>query len=80
MANTPDYVKRFQQSRTERANFEFRWQQVADYISPSQDFAVKRTPGTDRSAFIYDITARNANEMLIAGFIVTGKQFPSHDM
>lgn len=50
-----------------RSNYEYRWQQVSNYVSPSQDFTTLRTPGTERGEFIYDITARTANETLIAG-------------
>lgn len=62
-----EYIRLFQQAKQYRSTYEQRWQQVSDYINPNQDFTVIRTPGQDRSAFIYDVTARNANETLIAG-------------
>jgi hypothetical protein len=63
----PAYLDNFRSAEAERRNWENLWQDVSDYVLPVADFTTTRSPGTQRGEFIYDITARNANDQLISG-------------
>lgn len=54
----------FKKLKSERANFDTYWQQVADYIFPRRDFTVSRMAGADRQSRIYDGTGIYAAQAL----------------
>jgi hypothetical protein len=58
----------FQFLQGRRADFEWFWQRVADYVVPRRgDFTVRRFPGQRRDYAIYDSTAPWALDQLSAG-------------
>lgn len=65
---TPEaLIKREENLRANRTNWETMWQELATYILPSKaDFNTEVTPGTKRAAEVYDSTAVHANQMLAA--------------
>jgi hypothetical protein len=63
-----DVLRKLDDLRSERANFEPHWQEIGDIMRPMRaDFAVDREPGQKRLAKVYDGTAILANENLAAG-------------
>jgi hypothetical protein len=51
----------------ERNNFDWQWQQIADYVLPSREFTQKRNPGARRGEKIFDATAPQALVELAGG-------------
>ncbi len=61
-------LRRFQELRQFRFNWDWLWQRVADYIIPRRaDFTVTRYPGQRRDYEIYDTTGTWALNQLAAG-------------
>jgi hypothetical protein len=55
---TNEIFSRFDRMKTERANWESHWEEVAERVLPrSAEFTGERTPGDKRTAKLYDATA-----------------------
>lgn len=62
------YVKRYEELRDDRRNWEHHWQEIAEVILPRRtDIVGKRTPGDKRNLKAIDSTGIIANELLAAG-------------
>lgn len=58
-------IKKFDQLKAERYNFESQWQEVCDYILPRKnDIISQSVPGTKKGQALFDSTAIHANELL----------------
>lgn len=66
MIREVSHIKKIVSSlKSERSNWEFHWQEIADYINPRKnDFTSKKTPGTKRNAQVLDNTGIQSNELL----------------
>ena len=63
-----EYEKRFKALDEARSNWKSTWQKVGDYIHPIRgDIISERTPGAPRYTLIFDDTAQQASEILVAG-------------
>ena len=62
------YIKRYEELRGDRRNWEHHWQEVAEVILPRRtDIVGSRTPGDKRNLKAIDSTGIIANELLAAG-------------
>lgn len=62
------YIKRYEELRDDRRNWEHHWQEIAEVILPRRtDIVGKRTPGDKRNLKAIDSTGIIANELLAAG-------------
>lgn len=61
------YLNRLNDLKTDRANNDTYWQEVADYSLPKRDFITQRSPGQKRIQKLYDETAVHATEQLASG-------------
>lgn len=62
------YVKRYEELRDDRRNWEHHWQEIAEVVLPRRtDIVGKRTPGDKRNLKAIDSTGIIANELLAAG-------------
>tara|TARA_B100000424_G_scaffold76980_2_gene57326 strand:- start:360 stop:1988 length:1629 start_codon:yes stop_codon:yes gene_type:complete len=62
------YIKRYEELRSDRRNWEHHWQEVAEVILPRRtDIVGSRTPGDKRNLKAIDSTGIIANELLAAG-------------
>lgn len=60
-----EICKRVESLKNERANWEYHWQELADYILPNRnDIARTNWPGNKRNVQLLDNTAMQANELL----------------
>ena len=60
-------IETYDTLKSQRANWEHHWQDVADYMLPRKaDITIKRTRGDKRHEQIYDGTATHALELLAA--------------
>lgn len=77
-ANGSEIVKRYDRLRSERGNFDFRWEKMAPYIAPSRlGINTLQTPGTKQTNNVYDSTAMMAAEIMaqfIAGHVINPSQ------
>lgn len=88
MATEPNDVavqlaKRLSKLESERGQWEYHWQQLAEYILPRKaDINVKRTPGDKRMELVFDGTAIHAAEMLSASLhgMLTNPYSPWFDL
>lgn len=63
--NVEVLLKRFERMKTDRQLWEPLWQEIADYIHPTQNqFVVKTTPGAKQTEKIFDSTALDAHDRL----------------
>ena len=63
-----DHIKRYGALKSNRANWEHHWQEVAELILPRRtDIVGKRVPGDKRNLKAIDSTGIIANELLAAG-------------
>lgn len=60
-------IKRADDMKSARANFDSFWQEVADYIMPSREFNRKSTPGGKRMSRIFNTMPVLAAEQLAGG-------------
>lgn len=62
------YVKLFEQRDSARDNWKSTWQKIGDYILPLRgDILSERAIGAPRHTLIYDGTAQQASDVLVAG-------------
>lgn len=62
------YIKRYERLNDNRANWLSRWQQVGDYVYPIRgDMTAEKSFGDSRHTLIYDDTAKQASDILVAG-------------
>ena len=62
------YIKRYEELRDDRRNWEHHWQEIAEVILPRRtDIVGKRTPGDKRNLKAIDSTGIISNELLAAG-------------
>ena len=61
-----DDIRRYEKAKSDRANFESRWQEVADYVLPTRQFTSKMVPGQARTNLIFNTTAVNCHQSLTA--------------
>ena len=60
-----EICKRIESLKSERSNWEYHWQELADYIMPNRnDIARTVTQGQKRNVQLLDNTAMQANELL----------------
>lgn len=56
---------RFEQAKADRSNWEWHWQELADYIMPNRNDVTSTVyPGSKRNVQLLDNTAMQANELL----------------
>lgn len=56
-----DIIRRHEQMRSYRSNFEHTWTRISELVLPrAEDFNSKKTPGTERNQKIFDSTAQLA--------------------
>lgn len=68
MDTMEQYVKRFENLKSERFSWEDHWQSLAKYIIPRKAYINRtKTPGEKVAANVYDSTAIEANRILAAG-------------
>ena len=71
-------IRRYQQRKAERANFDERWESMAPFLAPSRiGILGPYTPGTKQSTGVYDSTTMMAAEtmaMFIAGHVINPSQ------
>lgn len=60
-------IKRADDMKSARANFDWHWQEVADYIVPSREFTRQNTPGAKRTTRIFNTMPILACEQLAGG-------------
>ena len=76
-------AKRLSKLESERGQWEYHWQQLAEYILPRKaDINVRRTPGDKRMELVFDGTAIHASEMLAASLhgMLTNPYSPWFDL
>tara|TARA_R110000772_G_scaffold50490_1_gene116008 strand:- start:225 stop:1847 length:1623 start_codon:yes stop_codon:yes gene_type:complete len=76
-------AKRLSRLESERGQWEYHWQQLAEYILPRKaDINVRRTPGDKRMELVFDGTAIHASEMLAASLhgMLTNPYSPWFDL
>lgn len=62
------YIKLFEKRDAARDNWKSTWQKIGDYIQPLRgDILSERAPGAPRHTLIYDGTAQQASDILVAG-------------
>lgn len=62
-----DHVKRFEELKSGRFNWETHWQECAQYTIPRKDDIIsKDAPGTKKGVELYDTTQQQAAELLSA--------------
>jgi hypothetical protein len=58
MADVEQILRRFEQAKNRRANWESTWQEIGDRVWPSMaSFSTQRTDGAKRTEFMFDSTA-----------------------
>ncbi len=63
-----EYIRRFDKADEARGNWKSRWQSIGDYIHPIRgDITSEKSPGSSRHTLIYDDTAQQASDILVAG-------------
>ena len=63
-----EYIQRYKKADSNRANWKSTWQKVGDYIHPIRgDINSERSIGSSRHTLIYDDTAQNSSDILVAG-------------
>lgn len=68
MDTIEQYVKRFENLKSERFSWEDHWQDLAKYVIPRKAYINQvKTPGQKVSSSVYDSTAIKANKILAAG-------------
>jgi hypothetical protein len=61
-------IRHYEKLKSDRANFESTWQDIADYMRPVRgDFNVKRSPGERRNQKVFDSTALFSVENFAGG-------------
>lgn len=61
------YVERFERMKSDRANWEQHWQDVAEFVLPNRDFTKAFTPGSERRSRIFNNTPGESLERLVGG-------------
>ncbi len=78
MIDGTEIVKRYDKLRSERMNFDRRWESMAPFLAPSRiGIIVQRSPGVKQTRQVYDSTTMMAAEMMamfIAGHIINPSQ------
>lgn len=63
-----EYEKRFKTLDDARSNWKSTWQKVGDFVHPIRgDILSERAPGAPRYTLIFDDTAQQASDILVAG-------------
>ena len=63
-----EYEKRFNILDDARSNWKSTWQKVGDYVHPIRgDILSDKAPGAPRYTLIFDDTAQQASDILVAG-------------
>jgi len=60
-------IDRFSVMKSERANWESFWQDIAEYVLPNRDFTRALAPGTERRQRIFNNTPGESLERLVGG-------------
>lgn len=60
----PALVRRAEQLKARRQNYDSMWQRIADYMMPSREFTRTSTPGSRRAPLIFNTVPVLANEQL----------------
>lgn len=55
-----EIIRSLDRAKTDRANWNNHWQQVANFVLPTREFITKRTPGVELRSRIYNATAPQA--------------------
>jgi len=62
------HIKRFDQKKLDRANFDTMWQEIAEHIYPAHaNFTYLPSKGEKRMRKVYDSTGIHSNELLASG-------------
>jgi len=67
MSDGKRYVERFSRMKSERANWEQHWQDIAEFVLPNRDFTKAFTPGSERRSRIFNNTPGESLERLVGG-------------
>lgn len=68
---TKAWIKRFTRLKDERGVWDTMWQEIAEHVFPRKAGVTQKdyTPNNQRDAFLYDITAMDALERAVAGYM-----------